>query len=156
MPVKLEGIGHCAIIVKDVEAMSSFYQQVLGFDILERDPAHGGVFMQLAGTSHLIDLFPADMVGGTPSAGGSPLLHIGFRVASYQRLREAHDALLENDVKIRAMLDHTNQRSVYFADPEGNRLEIYFEKPDWAEIFARGRGDEDQSFSFDEPAPTWE
>ena len=62
----------------------------------------------------------------------------------------------ENDVKVLALLDHTNQRSIYFADPEGNRLEIYFEKPNWAEIFERGRGDEDRSFSFDEPAPDWD
>ncbi len=159
LPAKLEGIGHCAILVTDVEAMRGFYQNVLGFELLERDPDHGGVFMNLAGTSHTIDLFPQGTMGMTgtrPSAEASPLAHIAFKVASYQALREAHEVIKENDVKVLALLDHTNQRSIYFADPEGNRLEIYFEKPNWAEIFERGRGDEDRSFSFDEPAPDWD
>lgn len=59
-------------------------------------------------------------------------------------------------VRVDACLDHTSQRSICFSDPEHNRLEIYFEKPDWAEIYARGRGDEDHAFTFDEPAPGWE
>ena len=54
------------------------------------------------------------------------------------------------------LLDHVNQRSIYFSDPEGNRLEIYYEKPNWAEIFENGRGDDDGAFSFDDPAPGWE
>lgn len=96
-------------------------------------------------------------LGGTkPASEGTPLVHIAFKVSSYQALRDAHEALTDHDVLVRALLDHTNQRSIYFADPEGNRLEIYYQKPDWAEIFARGRGDEDAQFTFDEPAPGWE
>ena len=53
------------------------------------------------------------------------------------------------------MIDHVGQRSIYFADPDRNGLELYYERPDWAEIFARGRGDQDQPFTFDEPAPEW-
>ena len=70
-------------------------------------------------------------------------------------MKEAHGTLLENQVKIWAMIDHVNQRSIYFGDPDGNGLELYYERPDWAEIFARGRGDRDLPFTFDEPAPEW-
>ena len=128
---------------------------MLGFEVLERDPDHGGVFLNLAGTSHTIDLFPMGMMGTKPAERGTPLVHIAFKVSSYARLQEAWAGLKAGGVRIDACLDHTNQRSVYFSDPEGNRLEIYFERSDWAEIFARGRGDEDAAFSFDEPAPGW-
>lgn len=40
-------------------------------------------------------------------------------------------------------------------DPDGNGLELYYEREDWADIFARGRGDQDRPFRFDEPAPEW-
>jgi len=153
--VQLEGIGHCAIAASDIEAMSTFYRDVLGFELLERDPDHGGVFLNLAGASHTIDLFPMGSMGTRPAAEGSPLVHIAFKVASYEALGSAHATLVENDVRVQALLDHTNQRSIYFNDPEGNRLEIYYERPDWADIFDRGRGDEDRPFSFDEAAPGW-
>ncbi|MDA1077226.1 MAG: hypothetical protein O3A63_21140, partial [Proteobacteria bacterium] len=77
-------------------------------------------------------------------------------VASYADLRAAHEVLVEHEVDIQALLDHTNQRSVYFSDPEGNRLEIYFEKSNWAEIFHNGRGDDDHAFTFDDIAPGWD
>ena len=156
MPVKIDAIGHCAIAASDIDAMARFYQNVLGFELLERDPDHGGVFLNLEGTSHTIDLFPMGMMGTKPASEGSPLVHIAFKVTSYPALREAHATLLENQVEVQALLDHTNQRSIYFSDPEDNRLEIYFEKPNWAEIFESGRADEDHPFSFAEPAPGWD
>ena len=155
MAINIEAIGHCAIAASDIPAMVRFYEDVLGFQILERDPDHGGVFLNLEGTSHTIDFFPMGALGTTPAKDGSPLVHIAFKVGSYEALASAYETLIEHDVAIQALLDHTNQRSIYFADPEGNRLEIYFERPDWREIFARGRGDEDRPFSFDEPAPAW-
>lgn len=156
MVVKIESIGHCAIAAQNIPTMAQFYQDVLGFQILERDPDHGGVFLNLEGTSHTIDLFPMGALGTKPGRAGTPLVHIAFKVACYAALSEAHTTLVDHGVEVQAMLDHTNQRSVYFADPEGNRLEIYFEKADWAEIFQRGRGDDDHAFSFDEPAPGWD
>ena len=38
-----------------------------------------------------------------------------------------------------------SQKSIYFNDPDGNTLEIYYELPDALEIFARGRDDRDVS-----------
>ena len=133
-----------------------FYQDVLGFKLLEQDPDHGGVFLNLAGTSHTIDLFPMGLGGTKPASEGSPLLHIAFKVSSYGALREAYETLIDHKVAVRSLIDHTSQRSIYFSDPEGNRLEIYYEKQNWAELFENGRGDEDGVFSFDEPAPGWE
>ena len=157
MAVKIDGIGHCALRVRDVDRSRRFYVNVLGFELLEQDPEHGGVFLSLPGTSHTIDVFAPGEMGATTEEprGPSPLVHIAFRVGSYAALREAHDTLLEHRVKIWAMIDHVNQRSIYFADPDGNGLELYYERQDWAEIFARGRGDQDQPFTFDEPAPEW-
>ena len=96
--------------------------------MLEEDPDHGGIFLNLASTSHIIDLFPMGSGGTKPAKDGSPLMHIAFKVSSYHALREAHDTLIEHGAAIRALRNHVSQRSIYFSDPEGTPLEIYYEK----------------------------
>ena len=41
--------------------------------------------------------------------------------------------------------NHVNQRSFYFADPDRNVLEIYYEMPYALELFSNGRSDEDEA-----------
>ena len=91
MAVAIEGIGHCALRVRDAERSKRFYVDVLGFELLEEDPEHGGVFLSLPGTSHTIDVFAPGEMGATTEEprGSSPLVHIAFRVGSYAALREA-------------------------------------------------------------------
>jgi len=60
-------------------------------------------------------------------------------------LRDAYAHLLEHGVEIQRAVDHVCQRSVYFTDPDGNGLEIYYEMPRALELFPNGRGDEDES-----------
>ena len=125
--------------------------------MLEEDPDHGGIFLNLASTSHIIDLFPMGSGGTKPAKDGSPLMHIAFKVSSYHALREAHDTLIEHGAAIRALRNHVSQRSIYFSDPEGTPLEIYYEKKsNWADLSANGHGDDDGAFSFDALAPGWE
>ena len=46
-------------------------------------------------------------------------------------------------VVILGIADHASQESVYFCDPDSNVLEIYWERADAREMFARGREDKD-------------
>jgi hypothetical protein len=50
-------------------------------------------------------------------------------------------------------MDHVSQKSIYFRDPDGNMLEIYYELPNALGLFLRGRGDQDTPFTFDPPPP---
>jgi catechol 2,3-dioxygenase-like lactoylglutathione lyase family enzyme len=58
--IRLMRIGHVALGVADIERSRAFYTTLLGFEVVEEDPEHGGVFMAPEGLSHTIDLFPAD------------------------------------------------------------------------------------------------
>ena len=149
--MRLKELGHILLRVLDLERSKKFYSEVLGFHILEEDPAHGGTFMALPGQSHAIDLFQAkDLEAAqrqTPGVRG--LGHIAFRVDSEDALREAYATLKEHGVEITRTIDHVSQKSVYFNDPDGNTLEIYYELPDALEMFARGREDRDVPLTLD-------
>ncbi len=143
--IRLTGLGHVLLRVLDLERARTFYTEVLGFRVLEEDPEHGGLFLALAGQSHAIDLFAVKdpEAARLQSPGVRGLGHVAFRVASEDALKEAYASLREHGVEVTRSIDHVSQKSVYFQDPDGNTLEIYYERPDALAIFARGREDRD-------------
>jgi len=149
--IRLTGLGHVLLRVLDLERARTFYTEVLGFRVLEEDPEHGGLFLALAGQSHAIDLFAVKdpEAARLQSPGVRGLGHVAFRVASEDALKEAYASLRERGVEVTRSIDHVSQKSVYFQDPDGNTLEIYYELPDALEIFARGRNDRDVPLALD-------
>ena len=147
--MKLARLGHVALRVADVERSKKFYGEVLGFEVIEEDPEHGGVFMALAGLSHTIDLFAAP--DGAPDAtpGATGVRHVAFLVDSEADFKEAWRTLREQDVPIDRAMDHVSQKSIYFRDPDGTVLEIYYELPHARELFRQGRGDRDEPLVFE-------
>ena len=62
------------------------------------------------------------------------------------------------DVEILRATNHINQRSFYFADPDGNTLEIYYELPNALQLFPDGRADQDEVLKVSgpgDPLPDW-
>jgi catechol-2,3-dioxygenase len=161
MAIKLERIGHVNLTVSDLARSMAFYQ-MLGFEVVEQDPVHdphGGCFMALPGDGHTVDLGPvADTANpSTPPRGRDKVgvMHIAFKVGSYEALQEAHQTLIDNGVPIRSMIDHVSQRSVYFSDSDGTALEVYYEYPTAKMMMAMGRGDRDEAFAIDDPLPAY-
>ena len=151
----LKRIGHVLIAVHDLARSKDFYTRVLGFEILEEDADHGGVFMTIGDGTHVIDLVP--LPGSQPPhipqsfAELRPSLgfgHVAFSVDSAGDLRRAYFELIDNRVRVLAAVDHETQESIYFCDPDGNVLEIYWERPDARAIFRRGRKDQDKPVAF--------
>lgn len=158
--IKLTGIGHVLLRVADEDTSKRFYCDVLGFQVAEQDPEHGGVFMTLGDGFHAIDLtqHAAGRGADKPEPGQLGLIHIAFKVASYAALRDAYTHLLDQGVMILRAVDHICQRSIYFIDPDGNGLEIYYEIPNALALFPNGRGDEDERLPLSgkgEPLPAW-
>ena len=159
MPIKPSRIGHAAVRVRDLDRSKKFYTDVLGFKVVEEDPKHGaGVFMSLGSPydGHVLDISQVEYAGTAKpphDRNTVGVAHIALKVDSHEDLKEAYDHLVSSGVVVDRMMEHVNQRSLYVADPDGNRLEIYFEFPTSKELFERGRGDRDFIFSFDDPLP---
>ena len=117
-------LSHFELYVRDLAAMETFYTQRLGFIVSDRGEGAGGmVFLSRnAGEHHQLVLNPR------PSRRheDSPLDHISFRVANLSGLRRLHQALTGVAVDT---VSHGTTWSLYFRDPEGNRLEVFADTP---------------------------
>jgi catechol 2,3-dioxygenase-like lactoylglutathione lyase family enzyme len=116
------------IFVTDPARMEDFYTRVLGFAVTDRG---------LLGTVSLVFLSrdPREhhqivLAAGRPPAGGfNPINQISFRMADFAGLREMHRRLQAEGVGELAPVSHGNALSVYFRDPEGNRIELFVDTP---------------------------
>src|SRR5207245_11692301 len=141
--IRLNGIGHVLLRVSDVERSRAFYSTILGLKVVEEDPEHGGVFMALEGQGHTDDLFPVQNpeTAPRPVAGGVGVHHVAFHVGSEAALTDAYFTLQENGIRIVRAVHQVSQKSIYFHDPDGNYLEVYYELPHARALLRGGRHD---------------
>jgi catechol 2,3-dioxygenase len=122
--------SHFGIYVTDVEQMVHFYQSVFG--LVETDRGVGKTFKApLIFLSASPDQHHQLVIAGgrPPEATFSTVMQLSFAVPAIQSLRD----ILAKAVALGATkvlpLNHGNALSVYFADPEGNTVEIYIDMP---------------------------
>lgn len=115
--------SHIGLYVADMAAMVSFYTDVLGFSITDQAHIRGADVVFLSRNPdehHQIVLVP----GRSPQSP-STLNQISFRVVSLPELRRLHAELLALGVRDLNPTNHGGSWSVYFLDPEGNRIELF-------------------------------
>ena len=120
---ELERIDHVAFLVRDVEASSRWYEEVLGFDRLFRDV--WGSFPAVVGKGATsIALFPVDSPSPRPPPGRDTLCmrHVAFRV-DHANFVAAREELQRRGIALEFQ-DHQIAHSIYFKDPDGHQLEI--------------------------------
>ena len=134
MPAPVPGLSfsHLGIFVADLAAMEDFYTRVLGFTVTDR-----GDLDTRRGTVTLVFLSrdPRDhhqivLAGGRPrELPFNPINQISFRMDDLAGLRQMHARLVAEKVADLAPVSHGNALSVYFLDPEGNRIELLIDTP---------------------------
>jgi len=128
--MKIQQLGHVVIKVRDRDRAEQFYGGVLGLPIVARRDRPPMTFFSL-GNHHDFAVVAVGDDGPSSPANAPGLFHIAFRVGeSIEDLREAKAHLEANGVKIQMVADHTVTWSVYFADPDGNGLEMYVDGSD--------------------------
>lgn len=117
-------IGRVVLNVHDLELCSDFYQQAIGLQLLlrEDDATHLG-----AGERTLI------VLQATPDAprstGTTGLYHMAFLLPTRRDLAGELQHLIQDRVRLAGMSDHIVSEALYLADPEGNGIEIYADRP---------------------------
>ena len=118
-------IGMVRLDVRDLDAVATFYKSVLGLTSLE---TAGGRMTLGTDTNPLLELVgdPALAPNDRRQAG---LFHTAFLMPSRADLARwlAHAATLR--VPLQGASDHIVSEAIYLADPEGNGIEVYADRP---------------------------
>jgi catechol 2,3-dioxygenase len=120
-------IGHIHLKVGDLERAVAFYHGVLGFDVTQRMP--GAVFLSAGGYHHHIGLNTWESAGGPPPPGTTGLYHLAIRYPSRSALAEALARLGEHRIALDGASDHGVSEALYLRDPDGNGIELYWDRP---------------------------
>lgn len=135
MPGPKMNIDHMVFNVADLDKAVDFYTSVLGMRVTMRFEDRRMAFLSFGDRLADIRLFE---VGGT---GDKDRQHHGFNHVAFEpegdlaTLDLLHDRLQQHGAAIEGWEGHAEGRhkSLYFYDPDGNRLEFYWENPSWRE-----------------------
>jgi len=131
---RIESLGHVGIYVRDVERSKAFYRDILGLKIHDESPKTGAVFMSSKdrmSEHHELLLRPG-------REDGKVVQQISFRCHSLSDIKEFYRIFLECQVPINRSVSHGNAVSIYFQDPDGNQLEVYWPtRLDWPQPFGK-------------------
>ena len=124
--------SHVGFFVHDIGLMEDFYARVLEFTVTDRGklPGPNGsvdlVFLSRDPDEH----HQIVLVTGRPEHLSFNVINqISLKADSLSTLKAMHARVLGEKTSDVTPVTHGNSLSVYLRDPEGNRLELYFELP---------------------------
>ena len=126
-------VGHVHLKVSDLDASIAWYRDVLGLDVMQRygDQA---AFLSAGGYHHHLGLNTwHSRAGRKPPEGTTGLYHAAFVYPDRKALGAAVANVRDKGVLIYGAADHGVSQAVYFDDPDGNGIELYWDRPseDW-------------------------
>ena len=121
--------SHFGIHVTDLARMEDFYTRVLGLLVSDRGTIGEGrtlVFLSRDPDEHHQMVL---VTGRPPGIEHNVINQISFKVPALADLKAMHARVREEGIKGFRIVTHGNAWSVYFPDPEGNRVELFVDTP---------------------------
>jgi catechol-2,3-dioxygenase len=121
--------SHFGINVTDLPRMEDFYTRVVGLLVMDRGQLAGGptlVFLSRNPDEHHQMVLVS---GRPPGSEASVVNQISFKLPALADLKAMHARLVEEGLKPFRIVTHGNAWSIYFPDPEGNRVELFVDTP---------------------------
>lgn len=123
-------IGHIHLQVTDLDRALAFYQGVLGFELMQRF-GEQAAFLSAGGYHHHIGLNTWHSRGGRPAQheGAAGLYHAAILYPTRADLGRVLRHLQEARYPLAGASDHGVSEALYLNDPDGNGLELYWDRP---------------------------
>jgi catechol 2,3-dioxygenase len=122
-------LSHFGIHVTDLARMEDFYTRVMGLLLMDRGPLDDGptlAFLSRDPDEH----HQLVLVTGRPAdARYNVVNQISFKLPTLGDLKAMYARVRKEGVETFRIVTHGNAWSVYFADPEGNRVELFVDTP---------------------------
>ena len=121
---RIEGLGHVGIYAEDIMKQRDFYTRVIGLKIADEDLDRGISFLSANPDNEHHEF--ALMKGRVTDGDTKLIQQISFIVPTVEDLKEYHQRLKAENAKINRIVSHGNALGMYFEDPEGNQIELYY------------------------------
>src|ERR1041385_1747217 len=122
-------IGHVHLKVADLERALGFYRDILGFELTQRY-GRQAAFLSAGGYHHHIGLNTWESAGGSPPpAGTTGLYHAAILYPTRALLAGALRRVLAAGIELEGAADHGVSEAIYLRDPDGNGVELYWDRP---------------------------
>jgi catechol-2,3-dioxygenase len=125
MPIT--GLGHVGLYCHDLPKMRDFYSRVLGLTISDENLERGICFLsaQPEAEHHELALVQTKNRGQKSQF----VQQVSFKVGRLDDVRTFYHRLKDEGMKSDRTVTHGIACSVYFYDPEDNRVEVYYTTP---------------------------
>ena len=122
-------VGHVNIKVEDLERSLSFYEDIIGFSILEKTDKSAKLTTD--GKTSILSIEQPDQVI-PKQARTTGLYHFAILLPEKKDLANFIAHLVKHNIQIGAS-DHLVSEAIYIQDPDGNGIEIYIDRhpSDW-------------------------
>ncbi len=122
-------IGHVHLKVSDVDRALDFYVGVLGFELQQRW-GPDAAFISAGGYHHHIGLNSWQSKGGPPPPQGTTgLFHTAILYPTRRALADALRRVSDAGIPLTGASDHGVSEALYLDDPDGNGVELYWDRP---------------------------
>ena len=122
-------IGHVHLKVSDLERSLRFYQELLGFELITMD-GEQAAFISAGGYHHHIGLNTWQSLGAPPATRhGVGLFHVAILYPTRKDLAIIFNRLQEYNYPLTGASDHGVSEALYLDDPDGNGVELYWDRP---------------------------
>ena len=123
--MKLDGVHHIGVNVRDLDRAEAFYIHVLGFKVIDRYQEEIRHSMLDTGATkiHLFESTDLKFDEAINRLSEDGYAHMAFGT-SRERFPQVMEELKKHNVSFRGPLILGKGESVHFKDPDGNHLEI--------------------------------
>ncbi len=120
-------IAHAHIRVKNSGTVEVFYRDLLGLRGIQRDNSSLSLSPTGKSPAHIVLTESPEATPRPPGTTG--LFHIAIRFPNRTELAKILLRLVERGYPIQGAADHAVSEAIYLADPEGNGIELYRDRP---------------------------